>query len=337
MENRSAVAFQNPKILIIDDDKNFSIGVSRLLIRANFDVITAHDGDTGISKAQQDQPDLILLDVNMPQMNGFQVKAAIDANPLICSIPVVFLTAMADHENVLKGLEKAEDYISKPVDGDILTARVKSVLKRVKVGYSRAVQDFKNSIITVEGQREFGQAVEVHDEGTAGHTQRVAVMAVMFARSLGLPEEDLQHIRKGAMLHDIGKLAIPESVLNKKEPLSSEEWLTLQEHPQIGYSMISLVENLHPALDIIKYHHERWDGSGYPEHLKGEEIPLSARLFTIVDVYDALSSDRPYKKRSSVAESIEILKKGRGKQFDPALVDHFILHFDQFIERVLYE
>ena len=316
------------KILIIDDDPNFLFGISRTLMKADFDVISASDGIYGIQKAQTDTPDLILLDINMPKMTGFQVKLVLNRFPATKLIPVVFLTALSDRANILSGLNLAEDYITKPLDVDILIARLKSILRRTMIGYNQALMDSKNSGFQVEKIQQWGQSVEMYDSGTAGHTLRVTRWAVALARSFGLGDEELENIRKGAMLHDIGKLAIPDSILNKPGPLTPEEWAIMREHSMHGYELLSPIEVLRPVLDIPHYHHERWDGLGYPSKLSGNAIPLSARIFCLVDVYDALLSKRPYKAAMTDFEVKEILKYQRGKQFDPDIVDHFLANFD---------
>ncbi len=324
---------KTPKILIIDDDTNFLFGVSRVLMKADFEVIAATDSTIGLRKAQVDRPDLILLDVNMPKMSGFQVKKALDSDPATKSIPVVFLTAMNDRIHILSGLNMAEDYIAKPVDPDILVARLKSVLKRLETGYQMALRDSQKNMHLGEVPS-WWQMVEIHDLGTAGHTIRVAEWASVLAQSLGIEGEMLEHIKKRAMLHDVGKIAISDHILNKPGPLDEEEWKIMREHPKIGYEMLINIDFLRSALDIVRYHHERWDGQGYPDKLQGEAIPLAARIFTIVDVFDALLSKRPYKNEMSESQAIEILKEQRGKQFDPQLVDHFLSNFARIKEAI---
>ncbi len=317
-----------PKILVVDDDSNFLFGVSRMLVKAGFDVIPASDGPTGIMKAQNEQPDLILLDVNMPRMNGFQVKQALNISPLTQFIPTVFLTAMGDRINTLNGLNLGQDYISKPFDAEILTARIKAILQRAEIGYLLAIQDSKKNFFATDRFQQWGQTVEIHDYGTAGHTQRVTCWFTVLARALGLTGADLENARKGAMLHDIGKLAVPENILNKPGPLNEKEWEIMQQHPVIAVKMLKEVELLQFALDIPHYHHEHWDGSGYPNHLAGDAIPLSVRIFSLVDVFDALCTKRPYKTGMEVTLALEMIADKSGSHFDPAIVRYFLSNFD---------
>ena len=317
-----------PKILIVDDEPNFLFGVSRMLSRAGFDVITANNGSTGILQAQEQQPDLILLDVNMPLMDGFQVKRELDNNSETQFIPTIFLTAQGDRNYMLIGLDLAEDYITKPFDAEILTARLWTTLRKVDLGYKLAVQDSKKAIFSMDRIQQWGQAVEVHDKGTAGHTRRVTCWFTALARSLGVTGEELDCGVKGAMLHDIGKLAVPESILNKPGPLNDGEWEIMRDHPNTAFEMLRVIEPLKSALDIPHYHHERWDGNGYPKGLGGESIPLTARIFSVVDVFDAVISKRPYRVGLEERVVLEMIKDASGTFFDPRIVDHFLANFD---------
>ena len=325
---------QAAKILVVDDDPSFLFGVSRILTRAEFNVLTASDGLIGITKAQIEQPDLILLDINMPKLNGFEVKKVLEKSSATQSIPVVFLSALNDRNNIVSGLNIAEDYINKPVDAEILIARIRAVLRRLAVGYKMAVSDSKNPMFSADQFQQWGQAVEIHDFGTAGHTLRVTRWFTALAESYGLNAEDLENGRKGAMLHDIGKLAVPVEILNKPGPLNEHEWLIMRQHPQFGINMLGAIEALRPALDIPHFHHERWDGLGYPEHLRGENIPLAARIFSIVDNFDALISKRPYKTGLSENDALDIIRSQRGKQLDPLIVDHFLANYETLKKQV---
>jgi putative nucleotidyltransferase with HDIG domain len=167
-------------------------------------------------------------------------------------------------------------------------------------------------------------ALDLRDRETEGHTQRVTQLAIHLARELGCSEEELVHIRRGALLHDMGKMGIPDEILQKPGPLTAEEWVIMRKHPLYAYQMLSPIRYLNQALIIPYYHHERWDGSGYPHGLKGDEIPLFARLFAVVDVWDALSSDRPYRKRLPPKEVVQYLEQEAGRLFDPEIVKRFL-------------
>jgi putative nucleotidyltransferase with HDIG domain len=174
---------------------------------------------------------------------------------------------------------------------------------------------------TIEG---WSKALDLRDKGTEGHTLRVAEMTVQLADIMGIGSTDLIHIRRGALLHDIGKMGIPDSILNKAGQLTEEEWAIMHRHPEFAFEMLSPITYLRKALDIPYGHHERWDGSGYPRHLPGEQIPLAARIFAVVDVWDALISDRPYRNTSTKAAAAEFVRKNSGKLFDPRVVETFL-------------
>jgi len=174
---------------------------------------------------------------------------------------------------------------------------------------------------TIEG---WARALDLRERETGAHTQRVADLTVRVARKLGVPEPEIVHLRRGAILHDIGKIAVPDHILLKPEPLTEEEWAVMRRHPEYAYELLSPIEYLRPALEIPYCHHERWDGSGYPRGLRGEEIPLGARIFAVVDVYDALTSDRPYRRAWSHEQAVAYLREQAGKQFDPKVVETFL-------------
>ncbi|HSJ85883.1 MAG TPA: HD domain-containing phosphohydrolase [Anaerolineales bacterium] len=194
--------------------------------------------------------------------------------------------------------------------------------KQAQVALQRAHQDLREAYDkTIEG---WVKALDLRDHETEGHTQRVTEMTVRLARSLGCTEEEILNIRRGALLHDMGKMGIPDEILQKPGPLTADEWQVMHQHPQYAYDMLSPISELNKALIIPYYHHERWDGSGYPHSLKGEDIPLFARLFAVVDVWDALSSDRPYRKRMPPKDIIEYLQQESGRLFDPNIVEKFL-------------
>lgn len=168
------------------------------------------------------------------------------------------------------------------------------------------------------------RTVELRDQETAGHTQRVTELTLRLSKALGVPEEDLEHIRRGAILHDMGKIGIPDSILLKPGPLTEEEWAVMKKHPVYAYEWLSGIPFLKKALEIPYCHHERWDGSGYPRGLKGLEIPLSTRIFAVVDVYDALTSDRPYRKAWPREKALAYIQEQAGKQFDPEVAEAFL-------------
>ena len=174
---------------------------------------------------------------------------------------------------------------------------------------------------TLEG---WSNALDLRDKETEGHTQRVVDMTLRIAQSLGIDDDELTHIRRGALLHDIGKMGIPDSILLKPGPLTKEEWAIMRQHPTYAYNLLYPITHLRPALNIPYYHHEKWDGSGYPQGLEGDQIPLAARIFAVVDVWDALTSDRPYRKAWTSKKALEYIREQSGKHFDPKIVEVFL-------------
>lgn len=317
-------------ILIVDDEADGRFLLEAILKGQGYILETATNGPEALEKANRLQPDLILLDVMMPDMDGFEVCSRIRDNPFTAEVPIIMLTTLDEKRYLLKGLESgADDYITKPYDCMELRARLASLTRLNR--YRRLLEDRANVEATharllaaydstIAG---WALALELRDKETEGHTQRVTALSEQLARMAGLVEEEILHVRRGALLHDIGKLGIPDSILHKPGKLTDEEWEIMRRHPQYAHDMIQSIEYLRPALDIPFCHHEKWDGSGYPRGLKGFEIPLPARLFAIVDVWDALTSDRPYRKAWDKQKALEHILEQKGKHFDPDMADLF--------------
>ncbi len=317
-------------ILIVDDEPTARQTVESILENQGYQIEMAENGIQAISQALALLPDVILLDVMMPGMNGFDVCRRIRQEPLLAEIPIIMVTALDDKQSLLSGLEAgADDYITKPYDRYELRARLLGItrLNRYrKLLEERAnIEEAHTQLLaaydaTIEG---WSRAMDLRDKETEGHTQRVTELTLRLCNMLGMDHESLLHVRRGALLHDIGKLGVPDSILNKNGSLTTEEWEIMKKHTVYAYEMISPIEYLHPALDIPYCHHEKWDGSGYPRGLKGEEIPLVARLFSVVDVWDALTSDRPYRAAWDKQKTLEHIKNESGKHFDPKAVELF--------------
>lgn len=321
----------NPKILIIEDDSIASSALEGLLSRESFDLYFARDGMEGISMAVTVHPDVILLDVMMPVMDGFEVCRRIRSMPDTAEAPVILITSLDDHESRIQGLRAgADDFITKPYNKVELFARLQTILRlnryRRIADQQAELQALNAKLLiaydkTIEG---WSQALDLRDKETEGHTQRVTEMTVKFARAIGFSELDIEHIRRGALLHDVGKLGIPDAILHKHGALTPEEWQIMKRHPVYALQWLSPIEFLLPALHIPYSHHEKWDGSGYPRGLKGTEIPIAARIFALVDVWDALCSDRPYREAMKKPDALEYIKSQQGIHFDPALMETFI-------------
>lgn len=437
-------------ILIVDDDPVGRDLLHALLNDKGYTLAFAENGIEAITRAREIQPDVILLDVVMPGMDGFEVCRKLRADPILAEVPIILVTGLSDRESFLEGLNAgADDFVSKPFDAIELQTRVAAIVRlnryrrllderakfeklvelspdgillldadgrilianpavnrMLKAPYDnfllgKTVQSISpqqhrdqvdafltkiltdsNSLhrcelyflrtddtllpveisggyISWQGQpsvqilirdiRErkeaeaeirriheeltiacdtslegWSRALELRDQETEGHSQRVVEMTLTLAKALGVPDDELVHIRRGALLHDIGKMGIPDSILLKAGPLTEEEWAIMRKHPVYAFEMLYPIAYLRPALDIPHYHHERWDGTGYPCGLKGEEIPLAARIFAVVDVWDALCSDRPYSKKWSLEEAQDYIRSLAGTQLDPKIVEVFL-------------
>lgn len=318
-------------ILIVDDEASGRQTLESILEGQGYQLVMAENGEQALEKARQILPDVILLDVMMPGMDGFEVCQRLRGDPKLAEVPIIILTALDDRKSMLRGLEAgADDYLTKPYDRHELRARLLGItrLNRYrKLLEERAhIEEAHEKLLsaydaTIEG---WSRAMDLRDKETEGHTLRVTDLSVELARMMGINEGELVFIRRGALLHDIGKLGVPDAILLKANQLSDAEWEVMRKHPQYAYEMLSPIEYLRPALDIPYCHHEKWDGTGYPRGLKGEEIPLAARIFAVVDVWDALTSDRPYRPAWSHEEAMKYIKEQSGKHFDPKVVEKFI-------------
>ncbi len=318
-------------ILIVDDEPAGLHTLESILDGQGYQIVMAQSGPEALEKTRQLLPDVILLDVMMPGMDGFEVCRTIRNDPLLAEIPILMLTALDDRKSLLNGLESgADDYITKPYDRYELRARLLGItrlnryrkLLNERANLEQAHEKLLSAYdATIEG---WSHAMDLRDKETEGHTLRVTKLSEQLGTIMGVEAEDLVYMRRGALLHDIGKLGVPDSILLKPAKLTDEEWTIMRQHPQYAYDMIQPIEYLRPALDIPLCHHEKWDGSGYPRGLKGEEIPLVARIFAVVDVWDALISDRPYRPAWDKEKALTYIKEQSGKHFDPYVVENFL-------------
>jgi putative two-component system response regulator len=327
-----------PRILIIDDDELIHHSIEAILGREGYHLTFASSGVEGISAAVAIRPDVVLLDIMMPVMNGYAVCEKLRNLPAVNEVPILFLTALDDQASRLRGLDVgADDFLSKPVNSLELRARLRTItrLDRYRKLYSererlvRAMQDLEQSHHHLqqaynETLSGWARAVDLRDQETVGHSQRVRAATIKLATALGMPDSEILQASRGALLHDLGKIAIPDEILFKPGPLNDAEWAIMRKHPVFAYEMLKPIEYLRPALDIPYCHHEKWDGSGYPRGLAGEAIPFSARIFAIIDVWDALLSDRPYRKAMPVEQVLEYIRSQSGTHFDPQIVQVFL-------------
>lgn len=288
------------KVLVVDDQAASAHALSQALTPLGFEVWQALDGNTALLLAKEHAPDVILLDIRMPGMDGFEVCRRLKEDPETRLLPVVFLTGLDSREARLQGLEAgATDFLSKPFDLVELEVRVRNL-----VSYRRLIQDLDDAermLFVV------ARTVEARDEVTGDHCERLSRLGVWLGKKLSLEEDALKALRRAAYLHDIGKIAIPDAILCKPGPLTPEEWAVMRTHVDVGVRICSPLRTFRQVLPVIRHHHERQDGSGYPDGLAGDAIPFLARVFQVVDVFDALTSHRPYRKALPPQEALRIL------------------------------
>ena len=314
---RGVASPSSPIVLVVDDNAANRELIGACLAGLDCEVRLAEDGPRALEAIVAAPPDVVLLDVQMPGMDGFEVCRRIKTGPRGRLLPVVMITALTQTDDRVKALESgADDFMSKPVERVELVARVRSAL-RLRASYS--MLDSAEQVIFA-----LAAAVEAKDPFTKMHAQRVAESARYIGRLLSVPDFALDALYRGGMIHDIGKIGVPDAVLLKPGPLNAEEQLQMRAHTVIGVSIVKPLRSGSHLLPIIRHHHERFDGIGYPDRLHGEGIPRLARIVAICDAYDALVNDRPYRPRRPPNEAIAILVEGAGTQWDPELVPMFV-------------
>lgn len=301
-------------VLVVDDHPLNLELIEASLAEVDCTVVTAAGGQHALELVAASPPDLVLLDVMMPGLDGFEVCRRIRASPAGRFLPIVLVTALGMVSDRIQGIEAgADDFITKPIERVELVARVRSLL-RVKDLHDR-LDDSQRTIFAL------ARAVEAKDYQTNAHTERVGGNSRRVGEAIGLESDVLRNLHWGGIIHDIGKIGIPDAILTKPGPLSVEEYEVMKRHVLIGEEIASALRSLKHLLPIIRNHHERFDGGGYPDGLAGGSIPLGARIVAVCDAFDALSSNRPYRAGLSVSDALAALRAGAGTQWDPAMVD----------------
>ncbi len=320
--SKEDMASQSPvrrpaRILVVDDQPTIADLMNQLLTMSGYDVVTATDAQQAEAEVHRQPPDLILSDVRMPGKSGYEFCRDLKSDPATRLIPFVLITGLTDSTDKVRGIEAgADDFLNKPVLAEELKARVKSLLR---------VKEFTDELETVDSVLcTLGLIVEGRDPYTEGHCERLAEGAAGLGRHLGLDHDSIVALRRGGFLHDLGKIAVPDAILKKGSDLTVKEWEIMRLHPITGENICRPLKSLRLVLPIIRHHHEHMNGSGYPDGLRGNEIPLLPRILQVVDVYDALRTARPYKPAQSHEQAAQTMREeARQGLWDAELVDEF--------------
>jgi putative two-component system response regulator len=309
---------RTPRVLVVDDNPDIVVLMKELLSTRGYEVTAVRDATQAEMEIRREPPDLILSDVVMPGKSGYELCRELKENPATRLIPFVLITGLSNREDKIRGIEAgADDFLNKPIFAEELFARAKSLVK---------LKEFTDELETAESVIcSLGLAVEARDAYTEGHCERLAQRASKLGQHLGLEEESIVALRRGGYLHDLGKIAVPDEILRKgSRNLSPEEWAIIKQHPITGENICRPLKSLRLVLPIIRHHHEHSDGSGYPDGLRKNEIPLLPRILQVVDVYDALRTERPYKPALSHDQAVVTMREeARTGLWDEDLVTEF--------------
>jgi len=316
-------------ILVVDDiSKNIQL-LAQILTKEGYSLGFANNGQKALEALNESSYDLVLLDIMMPIMDGYEACIEMKKNDKTKDIPVIFITAKTDPESIAKGFEVGGvDYVSKPFNNIELLARVRSHIELKYLKDEEIAETQKEIIFTM------GAIGETRSKETGNHVRRVAKYSKLLAELCGLDEMEAERLKMASPMHDIGKVGIPDNILNKPGSFDENEWEIMKRHAQLGYEMLNHSQRpiLKTAAIVAIEHHEKYDGTGYPNGLKGEEIHIYGRITAVADVFDALGSDRVYKKAWDLEKILEYFKEQKGKQFDPKLIDLFFENLDKFLK-----
>lgn len=332
---------QNDWILVVDDDTSNLKMASRILSEEKMRVSCLKSGEDAIKFLNVNRPDLILLDVHMPGMDGFETIAAIRENKKTSDIPVIFLTADDESDTETRGLKAgAMDFLKKPFVPEVLLLRVRHTIDLIRLQTDLScevkkktqeimAQHEKMERISIQIVKTLSGAIDAKDTYTNGHSTRVADYSQKIARKAGLSEEVQNNIYMMGLLHDVGKIGIPDAIINKPAKLTDEEYNVIKKHPVIGAKILENITEFPKLITGARWHHERYDGKGYPDGISAEEIPMEARIIAIADAYDAMSSRRSYRDVLPQAQVRTEMEKGKGTQFDPELAEVMLKMIDE--------
>ena len=304
-------------ILVVDDQEPNRELLDELLTAQGFKVITVPDGASAFLELTRAEVDLVLMDVMMPDLSGFEICDKIKSDPETCLIPVVLITSLSEKEDRIEGIKAgADDFLTRPVDRTELLARVRSLLRLKQ--RTDELERAEAVLFTL------ARSIEGKDPYTHGHCERLSEGSTRLGAHLGLAEDEVTALRRAGVVHDIGKVAVPDAILLKPGKLTEDEWKLMREHSVVGERICAPLKSFRLVLPIIRHHHEKLDGSGYPDGLRGDAIPMTARILQIVDVYDALTTARPYKRAFSIADAFQTMRE----EVDKGWWDRHI--FDEF-------
>jgi putative two-component system response regulator len=332
------INYERETILVVDDVKE-NLDVLDGLLRGEYNVKYATNGQMAVNIAKRFLPDMVLLDIMMPGMDGFEVTEILKEDPLTKDIPIIFITVKDEDFDEARGFELgAADYITKPISPIVLKGRVRAhlALYNQQRQLAKSVNEKTKELLEarLEIIRKLGIAAEYKDNETGNHVVRMSKFCYNIAEAYGFDEQKRDLFLHTSPMHDIGKIGIPDRILQKPGRLNPEEWEIMKQHCEIGAKIIGTPESdlMLTSRIVALQHHEKWDGTGYPNGLRGEEIHIYARIVSIADVFDALVSERPYKQAWEVDEAVEYIRNEAGRQFDPEVVDAFIDAMPKIIE-----
>jgi putative two-component system response regulator len=309
-------------VLVVEDDPANRALLERLLEREGYRTKAVGDGEAALLAVGEHAPDLVLLDIGLPRLDGYEVTRRLRSHVRTLTVPIILLTGRSSLDDVVEGLDAgADDFLSKPFRQPELLARIRSAL-RLRQALTR--MDAAHTAVAA-----LANAVEAKDPSTERHCQRLANLAARLGAQAGISGLELEAVAYGALLHDVGKIGVPESILTKPAPLDAAEWDLMRRHPEIGERICEPLAAAGTFTPIVRHHHERWDGRGYPDGLRGEAIPLGARIVALVDSFDAMTHDRPYRRAMPVPVAINELWREAGGQFDRALVPLFVMELER--------